>query len=88
MAANCSCRIEQQQFAMSLPGQMEASMRAYIVIGALIVLAISARIYTANTQDRTSAGLNCTVDCSDEVDNGIGVPPPLNPADDDDDDNN
>ena len=39
-------------------------MHAYIVIGALAVLAISARIYTANTQDRISAGLNCTVDCS------------------------
>jgi len=102
-------------------------MRAYIVIVALAVLAISARIYTANRQDRTGAELSCTVDCSSydagykwaeqhgiddedycpdgdksfyegcvaylgpsgaayEADNGIGVPPPLNP--DDDDDNN
>ena len=109
---------------------MEAIMCAYIVIGALAVLAISARIYTANTQDRTHAALNCTVDCSgydagykwaeqrgiddedycpdgnkffyegcvayvggpsgaaNEADNGIGVPPPLNPNDDSDDDNN
>ena len=39
-------------------------MRAYIVIGTLAVLAVSARIYTAYTQDRSIAGLNCTVDCS------------------------
>ena len=43
---------------------MEAIMRAYIVIGTLAVLALSARIYTAHTQDRSIAGLNCTVDCS------------------------
>ena len=43
---------------------MEAIMRAYIVIGTLAVLAVSARIYTAHTQDRLIAGLNCTVDCS------------------------
>jgi hypothetical protein len=34
------------------------------VIGTLAVLAVSARIYTAYTQDRVIAGLNCTVDCS------------------------
>ena len=39
-------------------------MRAYIVIGILAVVAVSARIYTAYTQDRVIAGLNCTVDCS------------------------
>ena len=44
---------------------MEAIMRACIVIGTLLVLAVSARIYTAHTQDRLIAGLNCTVDCSD-----------------------
>ena len=43
---------------------MEAIMRAYIVIGTLVVLAVSARIYTSHTQDRSIAGLNCTVDCS------------------------
>jgi hypothetical protein len=43
---------------------MEAMMRAYIVIGTLAVLAVSARTYTAHTQDRSIAGLNCTVDCS------------------------
>jgi hypothetical protein len=43
---------------------MEAIMRACIVIGTLAVLAVSARIYTAYTQDRVIAGLNCTVDCS------------------------
>jgi hypothetical protein len=43
---------------------MEAIMRACIVIGTLAVLALSARIYTAYTQDRVIAGLNCTVDCS------------------------
>jgi len=102
-------------------------MRAYIVIVALAVVAMSACIYTASPQVRLSTGLNCTVDCSgydagykwaeqhgidDEdycpygdksfhegcvaylgpsgaaftTDNGMGVPPPLNP--DDDDDNN
>src|SRR5215467_13013396 len=40
--------------------QMEAIMRAYIVIGTLDVLAVSAGIYTAHTQDRLIAGLNCT----------------------------
>jgi len=105
-------------------------MRAYTVIVALAVFAISARIYTTNRQDRTGAELSCTVDCSSydagykwaeqrgiddqdycpdgnkafyegcvayiggpsgaayEADNGIGVPPPLNPDDDDYDDNN
>ena len=43
---------------------MEAIVRAYIVIGVLAVLAMFARIYAANTEDRTSAGLTCTVDCS------------------------
>ena len=43
---------------------MEAIMRAYIVIGTLAVLAVSAHIYTAHTQDRLIAGLSCTVDCS------------------------
>jgi hypothetical protein len=43
---------------------MEAIMRAYIVIGALAVLVVSARIYAANTQDRTGAGLRCNVDCT------------------------
>ena len=39
-------------------------MRPYIVIWALAVLAISACMYTANTQDRTWFGLSCNVDCS------------------------
>jgi len=44
---------------------MEAIIRTYIVIGTtLAVLAVSARIYTAHTQHRLIAGLNCTVDCS------------------------
>src|SRR3974390_2512370 len=64
MAASCSCGIEQQQFAIQRRGQMEAIMRAYIVIGTLGFLAVFARIYTAHTQDPLIAGLNCTVDCS------------------------
>jgi hypothetical protein len=43
---------------------MEAIMRACIVIGTLLVLAVYARIYTSHTQDQSIAGLNCTVDCS------------------------
>jgi len=39
-------------------------MRAYILIGTLAVLAVSASIYAAHTQDRSVAGLSCTVDCS------------------------
>ena len=39
-------------------------MRPYIVIGALTVLAASARIYAVNTQARSWAGLSCIVDCS------------------------
>ena len=49
---------------MYLPGQMEAIIRTYIVIGALAVLAASVRFYPANTQDRTGAGLRCNVDCT------------------------
>jgi hypothetical protein len=49
----------------TVSGHMEAIMRSsYILIGTLVVLVISARIYTAHTQDRSVAGLNCTVDCS------------------------
>jgi hypothetical protein len=43
---------------------MEAIMRAYIVIGTLAALAVSARVYTAYSHDREIAGLNCAVDCS------------------------
>jgi hypothetical protein len=50
--------------AISLPGQIEAIMRAYIVIVALPALAMFALVYTARTHDRTYAGFNCTVDCS------------------------
>ena len=39
-------------------------MRAYIVIVALAVVAMSACIYTVSPQVRLSTGLNCTVDCS------------------------
>jgi len=39
-------------------------MRAYIVIGVLAILAVSARVYTAHTQDRSIDGLNCSGDCS------------------------
>jgi len=49
---------------MYLPGQMEAIMRAHIVIVAVVVLALSARIYTAHTQDQLIAGLSCSDDCS------------------------
>jgi hypothetical protein len=50
MTANCACGIEQQQFATTLPGHMEATMRAYIVIAALAGVAISALAHTANRQ--------------------------------------
>jgi hypothetical protein len=49
---------------LTLPGQLEAIMRPYIVIGALAVLAISTCIYAANTHPRTRAGPSCNVDCS------------------------
>jgi hypothetical protein len=39
-------------------------LRAYIVIVALAVLAVYACIYAANTEERTGAGPNRTVDCS------------------------
>ena len=42
----------------------EAIMRAYIVIAALGVLAVSARLDAADNEDRTSVGLSCAVDCS------------------------
>jgi hypothetical protein len=50
--------------AISLPGQIEAIMRAYIMIVALPAFAMFALVYTAKTHDRTYAGFNCTVDCS------------------------
>jgi len=65
MAASCSCAESSNNNNLQYgSGQMEAIMRACIVIGTLAVLAVSARIYTAYTQDRVIAGLNCTVDCS------------------------
>jgi hypothetical protein len=57
-------RNQATKIAISLPGQIEAIMRAYIMIVALLALAIFALVYTARTQDRTYAGFNCTVDCS------------------------
>ena len=39
-------------------------MRSYILIGTLAIFVISTCVYTAHTQDRSAAGLNCTVDCS------------------------
>jgi hypothetical protein len=58
MTANCSCGIVQQQFAIlyGVSGQMEAIVRAYIVIAALVVVAISARVHTANTSLSYDAG--------------------------------
>src|ERR1700687_2844559 len=52
------------KIAISLPGQIEAIMRAYIMIMALPAFAMFALVYMARTQDRTYAGFNCTVDCS------------------------
>jgi hypothetical protein len=57
-------RNQATKIAISLPGQIEAIMRAYIMIVALLALAIFALVYTARTQDRTYAGFNCAVDCS------------------------
>jgi hypothetical protein len=77
-----------------LSGQMEAIMRANILIGTLAVLAISAGIYAANTQiERASPGYRWAeqrgIDDRDssgvanEADNGIGTPRPLSPDEDD-----
>jgi hypothetical protein len=68
---------------------MGAIMRAYIVIGALAVLAISAGIYAANTQiEQAPPGYGWTQQGAPyETDNGKGVPQPLNPDDDNDDSN-
>jgi hypothetical protein len=68
---------------------MEAIMRAYIVIGALAVLAISAGIYAANTQiEQAPPGYRWAEQGAPyEADNGKGVPQPLNPDDDNDDSN-
>jgi hypothetical protein len=64
MATNCSCGIKQQKLQYQCGGQIEAIMRAYIVIVALPVFAMFALVYTARTHDPTYAGFNCTVDCS------------------------
>jgi hypothetical protein len=57
-------RNQATKIAISLPGQIEAIVRAYIMIVALPALAMFALAYTARTPDRTYAGFNCTVDCS------------------------
>jgi hypothetical protein len=57
-------RNQATKIAISLPGQIEAIMRAYIMIGALPAFAMFALVYMARTQDRIYAGFNCTVDCS------------------------
>jgi hypothetical protein len=57
-------RNQATKIAISLPGQIEANMRAHIMIVALPALAMFALAYTARTPDRTYAGFNCTVDCS------------------------
>jgi hypothetical protein len=44
--------------------QIEAIMRAYIMIVALPIFAMVALAYAARTHDRTYVGFNCTVDCS------------------------
>jgi hypothetical protein len=69
---------------LDLPGQMGAIMRAYIVIGALAVLAISAGIYAANTQiEQAAPGYGwADQEALYEADNGKSVPQPLNPDDD------
>jgi hypothetical protein len=71
---------------------MEAIMRAYIMIGALAVLAMSAGIYAANTQiEQASPGYKWAEQrggAANEADNGIGTPLPLSPDDGDDDDDN
>jgi hypothetical protein len=71
---------------------MEAIMRAYIMIGALAVLAMSAGIYAANTQiEQASPGYKWAEqrgEAANEADNGIGTPLPLSPDDGDDDDDN
>ena len=67
-------------------------MRAYIVIGTLAVLALSAGIYAADTQiEQASPGCKWAEQrggATNEVDNGIGTPLPLSPDDGDDDDDN
>jgi hypothetical protein len=71
---------------------MEAIMRAYIVIGTLAVLALSAGIYAADTQiEKASPGYKWAEQrggAASEVDNGIGTPLPLSPDDGGDDDDN
>jgi len=51
MAASCSCAesSNNNNLQYSVGGQMEAIMRACIVIGTLVVFAVSARIYTSHT---------------------------------------
>jgi hypothetical protein len=71
---------------------MGAIMRAYIVIGALAVLAISAGIYAANTEiEQASPGYKWAEQrggVANEADSGIGTPLPLSPDDGDADDDN
>jgi hypothetical protein len=67
-------------------------LRAYIVIAALTVLAMSAGIYAANTQiEQAPPGYRWAEQrggVANEADNGIGTPLPLSPDDGDDDDDN
>jgi hypothetical protein len=76
MATNCSCGIKQQKLQYHCGGQIEAIMRACIMIVVLPVFAMFALVYTARTHDRTHAGFNCTVDCSGH-EAGYTTPMPL-----------
>ena len=71
---------------------MGAIMRAYIVIGALAVLAISAGIYVANTEiEQAPPGYRWAEQrggAANEADNGIGTLLPLSRDDGDADDDN
>jgi hypothetical protein len=65
-------------------------MRAYLVIAALAALAVLVIAHEATTPDPTFGALACTAGCSGhaaDIDNGIGVGPPINPDDVDDGDN-
>jgi hypothetical protein len=57
-------RNQATKIAISLPGQIEAIMRVYIMIVALPALAMFVLAYAARAPDRTYTGFNCTVDCS------------------------
>jgi hypothetical protein len=71
--------------------QRGAIMRSYFMIVAWAIFTTFVATHIVSTQDQMVVAAGCVIGCSNqpaEADNGLGVPPPIDPNDDDDDDDN